>query len=139
MARLVVSLVFLGIYLIVWLIKKAGNNDAPRMTGGYTPPASFPSAGNRPPAPLQLPAGNNLLLSASTTYRELDEVMIIAAFMRTAGPPDGEPATATWRRGAVEIKYAFDAAAGRRELTFSGEGAEAARQQVAGKVTWLKG
>lgn len=139
MARLVVSLVFLGIYLIVWLVKKAGNNDAPRMgSSGYTPPLS--NMGGARPAPMQaLPPGNLLLLSQQTTYRALDEAMIIAAFTRTAGPPDGEPATATWKRGPIEIQYAYDATTGKRELTFSGEGWENARQAVAGKVTWLRG
>ncbi|HUS66427.1 MAG TPA: hypothetical protein VMZ28_17945, partial [Kofleriaceae bacterium] len=133
---------FLAIYFVVWLIKQAGKNN-PNAQGGYRPPLPTPEEmaryGKQPAAPLALPPGNTLLLSADTSYASLDEAMIVAAFMRTEGSHDGEPAAAVWRRGPVIVRYRFDASVPRRELTFEGDGWENARQQVAGKVTWLRG
>jgi len=143
MARLVVSLAFLGIYLVIWLIKKAGGPTRPNLPSSQELDRLM--AANRAggvgarPVSQPLPQGNHLLLSAESTYPGLDEALIIVGFMRMMGPPHGEPEAATWRRGTVEIKYTFDAAARRRELSFEGEGWEKAREQVAAKVSWLRG
>jgi hypothetical protein len=139
MARLVVALVFLGIYFVIWLVKQAGKPNNLNQ-GGYTPPLPPPerwARGGGQPAALNLPPGSSLLLSSQTTYPSLDEAFIILGFMRMEGPPNGEPNAALWRRGAVTVRYTFDG--NRRELHFEGEGAESARQQVAGKVTWMRG
>jgi hypothetical protein len=87
---------------------------------------------------IDLPAGNTLLLSSQESYAQLDEAMVISAFIRTEGPHEGDPERAAWSRGKVVVRYSRDAA-GRRELAFEGEGWEQARQQVASKVTWLRG
>jgi hypothetical protein len=142
MARLTVALIFLAIYFVVWLIKQAGKGND-NQQGGYRPPLPTPEEMARyaaqPAAPLALPPGNKLLLSADTRYVNLDEAMIVAAFTRTEGPHDGEPAAAVWRRGPLIVRYSYDASQPRRELTFEGDGWEQARQKVAGKVTWLRG